>query len=104
MSIQCLDFSYFCGAGNPTKGRNSGFGKVPLRVDGAPCQLSPLSVGTGRPVSSFPHLKMSLSDLAVASAGCCCKSWEVRPGREEMTWCSEQIPHFLQRPADEVLK
>ena len=41
MSIQCLDFSYLCGAGSPTKDRSSGFGKAPLSVDGAPCQFLP---------------------------------------------------------------
>lgn len=69
--------------GHPSKEGNSGSGR------------SPLSLGPVSPVSSLHHLKMSLSDLAMAPAGCCSKSWEVRAGREEMTWCHEQIPHFL---------
>ena len=101
----------------PKQGQNSAFGTAPLSEGTLRLSaLSPLSEETLRPVSSLPsacgdpapvssflHLKMSLSDLAVASADCCYKSWEVRPGREEMTWCYEQISHFLQRLADKVL-
>ena len=67
MSIQCLDFSYFRGAGNPNKDRNSTFGTAPLsegtlRLSALsplrrPCALSalsPLSEGTLHPVSSLP--------------------------------------------------
>lgn len=76
----------------------------PKREGNSGSGRSPPGVGPARPVSSLPHLKMSLSDLATASAGRCSKSWEVRPRREEMTWCQEQISHFLQRLADKVTR
>lgn len=87
-STQDLDFSCFQVATPLRRG---------IRI-GSSC----LSLGPALPVSSLPHLKMSLSDLGHGFHWLSGKIWAVRTGREEMTWCYEQISHFLQRLADKV--